>query len=128
MKKIRKRKMMVKKKNEEILRHTQNLQRFPGFTVVVVNFVVEILYEFHDFCSGCLFPKENQQPILGSPFFFPKKTVNFHWTSNKNTHFADENQRNKNSLRSASSSIFFFKIINHSTTTTKLRQVGELFF
>ena len=35
-----------RKKNEEICIHTQNPRRFPGFTVVVVTLVVEILDDF----------------------------------------------------------------------------------
>ena len=58
-----------KKKNNETWRkmkkfgfHTQNPLRFPRFTVVVVTFCVKILI---DFCFGmCLFPDENQQPVL----------------------------------------------------------------
>ena len=40
----------------------------------------------------CLFPEENQQPVLRG-HVFPKKSDNFYWTGNKNTHFTDENQR-----------------------------------
>ena len=60
-------------KNEEIWLHTQNPGRFPGFTVVGVTLFVEILDDFHDFVSECLFPDENQQPVLGSHGFSEAK-------------------------------------------------------
>ena len=45
--------------------NNEKIEKF-GFTVVVVvTFFAEILYDFHDFCFGiCLFPEENQQPVL----------------------------------------------------------------
>ena len=55
-----------RKKNEKYWIHTQNPRRFYGFTVVVVTFFVKILDDFHDFVFGmCLFPEDNQQPVLG---------------------------------------------------------------
>ena len=52
--------------------HTQNPRRFSGFTVVVVNFFVKLLDDFHDFLFGmCLFPEENQQPIMGGHHILP---------------------------------------------------------
>ena len=63
------------------------LDDFQGFTVIVVTFFVKILNDFHDLVSECLFPEENQQLILGGSEFFHKKSDNFHWTWNKNTHF-----------------------------------------
>ena len=88
------------KKNEKWF-HTQNPRRFPGFTVVVVTFSVKILDDFHDFVSECVsFPRKMNNPFWGV-IVFPKKIDNFHWTWNKNTHFTDENERNKKSLRSA---------------------------
>ena len=63
-----------RKKNEKKWIHTQNPRRFPGFTVVVVTFFVKILDDFHDFVFGmCLFPKENQQPVLGGNRFSEEK-------------------------------------------------------
>ena len=85
-----------RKKNEEIWLHTQNPRRFPGFTVVVVTFFVKILDDFHDFVSECVsFPWKINNPFWGV-IVFPKKSDNFHWTCNKNTHFSDENERKKN--------------------------------
>ena len=55
------------KKNEEIWLHTQNPRRFPGFTVVVVSFFVEILDDFHEFVSENVFFDEKQQPVLVPP-------------------------------------------------------------
>ena len=53
---------------------TQNPLRFPSFTVVVVTFFVKIIDDFHDFCFGmCLFPEENQQPVLGCNRFSEEK-------------------------------------------------------
>ena len=80
---------------------TQNPRLFPGFTVVVVTFFVKILDDFHDFVSECvLFPEENQQPVLGGDRF-PKKSDNFHWTSNKKHTFLPTKINEKKSLRSA---------------------------
>ena len=93
------RKMTKKrKKNETTWIHTQNHRRFPGFTAVVVTFFVKILDDFHDFVSECVsFPRKINNQFWGG-IVFPKKSGNFHWTWNKNTHFTDENQRNKKSL------------------------------
>ena len=66
-------------KKEEIWFHTQNLRRFPAFTVVVVvvTFFVEILDDFHDFVSECVFsPKSTNQ--FGRTSFFDESD-NFHW-------------------------------------------------
>ena len=80
--------------------HTKNPRRFPGFTVVVVTFFVKILDDFHDFVSQCVsFQRKINNPLWGV-IVFPKKSGNFHWTWNKNTHFTDENEQKK-SLRSA---------------------------
>ena len=70
-------KLKNNEKNEAIWLHTQNPQRFPGFSF-----------------GMCLFPEENQQPVLGGD------RDNFHWTWNNNAHFSYENRRKK-SLRSA---------------------------
>ena len=84
-----------RKKNEKKWIHTQNPRRFPGFTVVVVTFFVKILDDFHDFVSECVsFQRKINNPFWGV-IVFPKKSDNFHWTWNKNTHFTDENQRKK---------------------------------
>ena len=65
---------MKKRKKMKKWIHTQNPRRFPGFTVVVVTFFVKILDDFHDFCFGmCLFPEENQQPVLGGNRFSEEK-------------------------------------------------------
>ena len=96
------RKMMKKRqKIEKKWIHTQNPRRFPGFTVVVVTFFVKILDDFHDFVSECVsFQRKINNPFWGV-IVFPKKSDNFHWTRNKNTHFTDENERKTKSLRSA---------------------------
>ena len=70
----------TRKENEKNWIHTQNLRRFPGFTVVVVTFVGKILDDFHDFVSECVsFPRK-----INNPFWvvivFPKESDNFHWT------------------------------------------------
>ena len=82
MKKMLKNEKMKKndekrKKNEEIWIHTQNPRRFPGFTVVVVTSFVKIIEYFHDFVSECLFPEENQQPVLWGSAFFRRKVAIF---------------------------------------------------
>ena len=64
--------MKEHEETEEIWFHTQNPRRFPGFTVVVVTSLHEIFDDFHDF-SECVFPKENQQPILGRHRFSEEK-------------------------------------------------------
>ena len=46
------------RKNEEIWIHMKIPPRFPGLTVVVVTFFVEILDDFRDFVSECVsFPR-----------------------------------------------------------------------
>ena len=63
-----------RKKNEEIWIHAQNPRRFSGFNVVVVTFFRQNPWRFLWFCFGmCLFPKENQQPVLGSYRFSDEK-------------------------------------------------------
>ena len=60
--------------------YTQNPRRFPGFTVVVVTFLVEILDDFHVFVSECVFfQKKSNNPLWVSPIFRGKGD-NFHWT------------------------------------------------
>ena len=54
--------------------HTHNPRRFPRFVVVVVTLLVGIVDDVHDF-SECAFFHENQQPILGGPFFQGKVTI-----------------------------------------------------
>ena len=58
----------------------------------------------------CLFPMENQQPVLAGQRFFEEKWQ-FHWTWNKNTHFTDENERNKFAQVSTFINNFSFRII-----------------
>ena len=61
------------KKNEEIWIHTQNPQRFRGFTVVVVILFVKIQNDFHDFVSECVsLPRKTNNPFCGLTVF-PKK-------------------------------------------------------
>ena len=61
--------MKKERKMKKMDLHTQNPRRFPGFTVVVVTLFVKILDDFHDFVSECVFPEENQQPVLGGNRF-----------------------------------------------------------
>ena len=62
---------MMNIKNEAIWLHTHNPRRFPGFTVVVVTFFVEILDDFHDFVSECVSLSRGKSTTLfaGSAFF-----------------------------------------------------------
>ena len=75
MKKMKKMKKMEKnnekrKTNEEVWIHTQNPLRFPGFTVVVVTFFVEILDDFNDFVSECVsFQLKINNPFCGGNRF-----------------------------------------------------------
>ena len=81
MEKMKKRKnvekmMKKRKKNEEIWLHTQNPLRFPGFTVVVVTFSVEILDDFHEFASECVsFQRKSTTRFAVSRFFRRKVTI-----------------------------------------------------
>ena len=87
--------------NEENWLHTQNPQRFPGFTVVVVTCFVKILDDFHDFVSECVsFLMEHQQLILESRRFSEEKWHFFIWRE-QNTQFYKRKNNEKNSLRSA---------------------------
>ena len=80
MKEKERKKKNKMKENEEIWFHTENPQRFPGFTVVVVIFFVEILGDFNDFVSECVsFQRKINNPFWGLTVF-PKKSDNFHWT------------------------------------------------
>ena len=40
---------------------------------LLLYFFVKIFDDFHDFVSECLFPDENQQPVLGSHRFSEEK-------------------------------------------------------
>ena len=63
-----------KKKNEKTWIQTQNPRRFPGFTVVVVTFLVKILDDFHDFVSECVsFPRKINNPFWGVTVFSEEK-------------------------------------------------------
>ena len=65
-----------RKKNQEIWIHTQNPQRFPGFTVVFVTFFVKILDDVHDFVSECVsFLKKINNSFWVSPFSKRKVTI-----------------------------------------------------
>ena len=81
MKKMKK--MKKNEENDEIWFQTQNPRRFPGFAVAVVTFFRRNPRRFPWFHLGmCLFPEENQQPILGS-HRFPRKSEHFLWTWTK---------------------------------------------
>ena len=69
-----------RKKNEEIWIHTQNLRRFPGFTVVVVTIVVKILEDFHGFVSECVSFQKKINNSFWEVTVFQKKSHNLHWT------------------------------------------------
>ena len=57
-------KKLAKRTNAKSLNiSTQNHRRFPGFAVVVVTIVDEILNDFHMFSECVFFPEENQQPM-----------------------------------------------------------------
>ena len=99
--------------------HTQNPQRFPQFAVVVVFF--EILDDFHGFIRICVFPEDNQQPILGG-HRFPHEKYKFYWTSTRNTNCTRENQRFIGLLRSAPLTIFF---LNFEPYTRRVPRGGE---
>ena len=63
------------KKNKEIWLHTQDPRRFPWF------------------CFGmCLFPEENQQPVVEGHRFSDEK-CQFSLDVKQNTHFTDDGQR-----------------------------------
>ena len=65
-------------KNEEIWLHAQNPRRFPGFTVVVVTFFVEILDDFHGFVSECVsFSRRESTTDFGVSPFFQRKVAPF---------------------------------------------------
>ena len=104
-KKWKKKKKMKKndekrKKNEKNWIHTKNPRRFPVFTVVVVTFFVKIFDDSHDFFRNVSLSRGKSTTRFGGVIVFPKKSDNFHWTWNKNTHFTDENEQKK-SPRSA---------------------------
>ena len=105
-------------KNEEIWSQTQNPRRFPGFTVVVVTFFVEILDEFHDFVSECV----SFQKIINNPFwevtvFFDEKWQFSLDVKQKHTFYQRESKKNKLAKVSFSNNNDSFRIINQSTTT-----------
>ena len=121
--------MKKERKMRKIGFHFQNPQRFPGFTVVVVvTFSVKNPRRFPCFFGMCLFPEENQQPVL-RVHRFQTKSDNYHWTWNKNTHFTDENQRRKFSLRSAPLSIIILlKIIQSFNNNKAVYPMSAFFF
>ena len=112
MKKKNWRKMMKKrKKNEKKWIQTQYPRRFPGFTVVVVTCFVKILDDLHDFVSECVSFLRKINNLFCGLTVFPKKSGNFHWTWNKNTHFSDENPRKKIAQVSPSNNNHSFRIL-----------------
>ena len=101
------------KENEKHLIHTQNLRRFPGFTVVVVTFfssksstISMILFRNVSLSRG------KSTTRFWEVTVFQKKSDNFHWTRNKNTHFTDENERKKIAKVSPSNNNYSFRIIS----------------
>ena len=76
--------------------------------------------------SECVFAEENQQPILGGHRFFRRKVTIFIGRE-INTHILPTKSTKTNSLKSASLTIinYSFRIINHSTTTTKAFSARE---
>ena len=72
--------MMNKEKIEEIwFSHAKNPRQFPGFTVVVVTFLLKILDDFHDFVSECVSSRGKSTTRVGLTVF-PMKSDIFHWT------------------------------------------------
>ena len=76
------------KKNEEhvkslkiskVFGFTRKSGRFPGFAVVVT-FLCEILDDFHDLFSECVFPKRKSTTHFGWSTLLLKKSDNFNWT------------------------------------------------
>ena len=80
MRKNEKYKTTKMQKNNEIWIHTKNIRRFPGFTVVVVTFFVELLDDFHDFVSECVSFLKKINNRFGGVSVFQKKSDNFDWT------------------------------------------------
>ena len=117
MKKWKKKEKMKKtKENEEKSKNDKNEKMKEKWRKMAKSLKISSLHtqnprRFSWFCLGmCLFPQENQQPVLGLTVF-PKKSDNFHWTWNKNTHFTDENQRKKIAKVSPSNNNYSFRII-----------------
>ena len=81
------------------------------FTVVVVTFFVKILDDFHDFCFGlCLFPNENQQPVLGV-IVFPMKSDNFFNGRDTKIHILQTKMNEKIAKVSPSDNNYSFRMI-----------------
>ena len=66
----------------------------------------------------CLFPEENQQPVLGSQRFSEEKWQ-FSLVVKQKTHFTEEiNEKQFAKVGSSHNNFYSFRVINHSTTTT----------
>ena len=76
----------------------------------------------------CLFPEENQQPVLGwSPFF--RREVTIFTRRETKTHILPTKINENIAEVSTSNNNYSFRIINHSTTTgRRLTQACPLFF
>ena len=90
------RKMMKKERKMEKLDSHAKSSTISRIYRCCCNFFRQNPRRFPWFFSECVsFPRE-----INNPFWvvivFPKKSDNFHWTWNKNTHFTDENERKKN--------------------------------
>ena len=115
------------KKNEEIWLQTQNPRRFPGFTVVVVTFFVEILDDFHDVSFGmCLSRRESTTNLGVSPFFLRKVAI---FIGRETEHTFYRRKLTEKSLRSAPLTIIilleYYNPFNNTTTTADNLDVGE---
>ena len=100
-----------RKRNEKKRIHTQNPRRFPGFTVVVVTFLVKILDDFHDFVSECVsFPRKINNPFWGGNRFFRRKVTIFIGHETK-THILPTKINEKIAKVSPSNNNYSFRII-----------------
>ena len=112
---------------------TQNPQRFPGFTYRCwCNYFRQNLRRFPWILfRNVSLPRWKWTARFGVSPFFRRKSDNFHRTWNKNTHFTDENQRNKIAEVSTSNYNYSIRIIEpfnnnntqqHTTTHNNTQQ------
>ena len=96
--------------------HTENPRRIPGFPLLLLLFSMKYS-TISMFWGMCLFPEENQQPILGSPFS-RRKAANFIGLEAKTHILRTKINEIKFAKVSSSNNNFSLRIISHSTTTT----------
>ena len=93
----------MEKKWRTTMKKERKMKKF-GFTR-------RILDDFQGFVSECVsFLSKNNKPFW-EVIVFQKKSDNFHWTWNKNTHFTDENERKEIAKVSPSKNNYSFRII-----------------